>query len=602
MKKILITILSLIAALVMCFSFVACDGNSDSDNPPVNPGNSPTDTDKKPDDDKKPEEDPNAVSIKLNDALEVINGVLDSKGFTATASYSLSTKNTKAETDSIAIEKRGNKIKIDGDILDYETGYWYEYRYDGKYMFSQEMTAGDVDYIKYMMTSFVMDEEAEMTAHYDEETKTVTFYLNLADNVNKYLNPMYTAYGKSKKMGDMLDDYSNLLFGKKFDEVYDLVEAYIKNPKNTFGSLLDLLKEKAGIDVEALLKEFDVKVPAEIMKAVKARKLGEAVVGGYNYIKQVIGDMMGGMMPADVSADIDSDDDDDSASSDGMMSIAMGLYEAMLTSEVKPAQIEAGLAEIKAMMPVLKDLSVKGLIDMALEKNEKLDELYTAIKSGVKFKDISMTVALTIDENKTLTGVKADFLTSHTYTGKAPESYTLLADNDYLISAELKIEEYKTEVADFDIKFSDRADYKQSVAKVVYEVAEEGVSVYFETAGKKVEYVSYMVEIETPDGKTTQVKDVPEGAFKFDEKTSSFVFDAKFVQSVLENAIAGTHLTAFVHFDEDDDTWYGITLVYLNDDIEEVSDYLSGYFMEMIQNMIGKDMPGDTNVSTPNNN
>lgn len=600
MKKILITILSLIAALVMCFSFVACDGNND--NTPVNPGNSPTDTDKKPDDDKKPEEDPNAVSIKLNDALEVITGVLDSKGFTGTASYSMSTKNTKAETESFAIDKRGNKINIDGDILDYETGYWYEHRSDNQYLFNQQiMSAGEIDYIKYLIATFVgEDTDGEIVAHYDEETKTVTYTLNLAENVNKCLDPLYTAYSKSKTMGDMLDDYSNLIFGKKFDEVYAVVEAYIKNPKNTFGSLLDLLKEKAGIDVEALLKEFDVEVPAEIMKAVKARKLGEAVVGAYNYIKQVIGDMMGGMMPAAESADIDSNDDDNQgASSGGMMSIAMGLYEAMLTSEVKPAQIDAGLAEIKAMMPVLKDLSVKGLIDMALAEDEELGELYTAIKSGVKFTDISMTITLTVDENKTLTGVKAEFLTAHTYKGKAPESYVFLSDNDYLITAELKINEYKTEVEDFVIEFSPRSSYKHTAVKVVYEVADKDISVYYETAGNKVEFVSYFVEVETPDGEETQIEEVPEGAFKFDEKTSSYVFGAAFVKSMFENATAGTKLTVFVKYEKEDDTWYGITLVYLNDNIEEVSSYLSDYFMSVIKNFVGKDMPGDTNVSTP---
>lgn len=621
MKKILITILALIAALVMCFTFVACDNDTGNSPEGVNPGitdtgnndpngdgddnknpdddKKPSDDDKKPsgdEDDKKPEEEGTAVSIKLNDALKVIDGMWTAKGFTATASYSMSTKQTEEFTESVAIDKRGNKVKFaDEYIVDYETGYVYNNLGNGEYSFDQNLTAGDIDYVKYLITTFVGENtDSEITARYDEKTKTVKFYLNLADNVNKYLDPLYTAYSKSKKMGVMLDEYSELIFGAKFDQVYDLIEAYIKDPENTFGSVLELLEEKTGVDLEALLAEFDIDLPEEVMAAVKARKLGEAVTGAYNYIMQVVKDMIGGMMP---TADSEGVDVDEGSGSAGMESVAMGLLNAMIFEKIDSETIDATLADIKSMMPFLKEFSVKSLIDMAFEKSEELDELYTVIKDGVKFKDISMTVALTVDDNKMLTGVKADFLTTHTYTGEAPESYVFLSDNDYLITAELKIEEYKTEVADFDIKFSPDATYKRAVAQVVYEFTDKDISVYYETAGNKIEIAAYTVETQTPDGKLTQIQNVPEGAFKFDEQTSSFVFDAAFVKSVLEEATAGTYLRATVKFDEDDDMWYCITLVYLNDNIEEVSAYLSDYLMSIIKNIGGNDMPGDSNVS-----
>ncbi|MDE7165143.1 MAG: hypothetical protein K2O04_06980 [Clostridiales bacterium] len=566
MKKILITILALIAAFVLCFAFVACDG----DNSPTGTGSNPTDKN----DPTGDGDDPGTVSIKLNDALDVIDGVLSSKGFTATATYTLSSKNNEAVTESISIDKRGSKIKIDDVIVDYATGYVYTNVGGGEYTFGQEFTAGNIDYIKYMITSFAgKNTDAKLTAHYDEETKTVKLSVNLAENVNKYLDPLQTAYKNQKTLGAMLDEYSVLLFDKKFDEVYGIIEAYIKNPKNTFGSLLDLLKEKAGVDVEALLKEFDVNVPADILTAIKQRQIGAAVVGAYNYIK--------GYMSGNVG---------------GMTNIEVELLNAIMAAEVTPAQVEAALVEIKSMLQIFKELSFKTLIDTAFAQEQQPSELYTAIKNGVKFKDISMTVTFTVNDSKTVTGVKADFLVAHTYNGVAPENFTVLADNDYLISAEIKIDEYKTEATDFDIKFSPEAYYKTSVAQVMYEFTDKDISVYYETAGNTVKIARVDFEKYTPDGKLTTIENAPEGAFKFDEATSSFVFDAAFVKSVLENATAGTYLYANIVFDGDKGQ-YCVTLVYLNDNIEEVSSYLTDYFMSIIKNVGGSDMPGDPNVS-----
>ena len=154
MKKRLVTILSLVLAFVLCFSLVACGGDKGGNS--GNKGDGPENTD--------PPQTDNTISISVNDALDAVNGVLNAKGFTGTASYTLSTKNTEALTDNVTLDKRGSKLKIasknNETIIDFQTGYVY-YKYGDYYAYDHEFYANAFGYAQYLLASLEQDDDAK---------------------------------------------------------------------------------------------------------------------------------------------------------------------------------------------------------------------------------------------------------------------------------------------------------------------------------------------------------------------------------------------------------------------------------------------------------
>lgn len=582
MKKKLITILSLVLAFVLCFTLVACGGDESSKKPG------------KPSGGGKPEgEDPPAsestVSITLNQALDVIDNVLSVHGFTGEASYTLSTKNTEALTESAMLDKRGNKLKItvgtDEHIVDMATGYVYRSGENG-YTYDQAINANVVGYIQYVISN--LDEtvgENNVSAVYDEKAKTLTFAVDKSESVNKYLAPIQKAYKNNKKIGALLDDYCKLLFGKNFDSMYKSFEKYVGNSKNTVGTLLDALKAQ-GLDVEAILEMTGYGLPADQMNHIKARPLNQVVAGAFNYLMNNIG----GLMPT-----AEEDEDDIDYEYGGMQSFGLGLLNAMLFEEVTEKDVKTAMDGIGGLLTFVKTFDVKNAVDLALAKNDKTAEMYTVIKNGVQLDAASVTVTITVDEDKKVKGVKVDCFAAHTYNGKF-EGGMLLSDNDYRATAELVIDEYKTSTEDFVITLDPACDYKMPVVALLYEVTDKSVSVYYETAGKTVTVGSYILEVETPEGKTEQITNAAADAFKFDAATSSFVFDGALVKSALGDAAFGTSLNAIVFFDEDD-SGYAVTLTYVNADLQGLKDYARESLLALLQDYIGDKLPQSPNVA-----
>lgn len=583
MKKRLVTILSLIMAFVLCFSLVACGGDNGG-----NKGNGPNK--------KDPPQADNTVSISVNDALDAVNGVLNAKGFTGTASYTLSTKNTEALTDSLSLDKRGSKLKIaSGDeeiIVDLKTGYVY-YKHGDYYSYSNEFYANAFDYVQYLLVSLKQEDDAKkINAIYDEKSKTYTFTVEKADSVNKYLEPLQNAYKKDKTVGDSLNDYCKLLFGKDFDAMYTVFENYVKKPENTVGTLLGVLKE-AGLDVEAILEMFEIELDAELMAAVKARPLNKLIAGAYNFLMENLGNLL-------PLAEDETDEDLSDSEDGGMEALGMGLVNAMLFEEISDADITTALTGMKGLVAIVKNAAIKTTIDAALKDNAKAADLYTVIKDGVKLKNATMTLIFTVDDAKNITGVKLDYIVSHTYTGEAAEG-SILADNDYRATAEIVIDEYKTSTEDFVITGDPAMEYKTPIVMLVYNVTDKDVSVYYETSGKTVTVNSYILEWVTPSGEIREIQPEDENAFKFDAATSSFVFDKELVNLTLSDealsvylqqgySAFGTSLQAIVFFDDDEYNGYAITLTYVNDDWQAIYDYAYETVMGLIMGG-GSDAP-----------
>lgn len=576
MKKRLITILSLVLAFVLCFSLVACGGDK---------GGNGGGTDK-----KDPPQSDNTVSISVNDALDAVNGVLNAKGFTGTATYALSTKNTEKLTETVTLDKRGTKLKMASGseemIVDLQTGYVY-YKHGDCYSYSNEFYANAFGYAQYLLASLKQEDDAKkINVSYDEQAKTVTFTVEKADSVNKYIEPLQNAYKKNKKLGALLDDYCTLLFGKDFDNMYAEIEAYVKNPKNTVGTLLDALKDE-GVDVEAILEAFDVELDEEIMTAVKARPLNKLVVGAYNFIMQ----NLGGSMTLEDDSDNDISDDEGG----GMESFGMGLLNAMLYAEVTEDEITAGLQGISGMVATVKNtFTVKSIVEM-LKNNAQTADLYTVIKEGVKLTNANITLTLTVDDNKAVKGIKVDCYAAHNYKGEAAEG-SFLADNDYRATAELVIDEYKTSTEDFVISCDPAMDYKTSIISLVYEVTDKDVSVYFEAGNQTVNIADYRLYTQPLNGEPTLIENAAENAFRFDAETSSFVFDGALVKSALTGVEFGDSLYAVVYFDDDNYYGYAIALSYVNDDWQDIYNYLYEDTLNKILEFIGGAGSDDPNI------
>lgn len=571
MKKRLVTILSLVMAFVLCFSLVACGGN----------------------DDKSKQGSIKNVTISVSSAIDAVESVLNAKGFTGTASYSLSTKNTETLTVSGAFDKRGSKLKLtageDEMIVDYQTGYVY-YKGENGYTFEHGFYANAFDYAQYLLASLKQNAPTEsIDVVYNRKDNTVKYTMEKADSVNKYLTPLQSAYKKNKKLGALLNEYCTLLFGKDFDTLYGEVEKYIKNPKNTVGTLLNALKDE-GVDVEAILEMTGNSLPADQMTAIKARPLNKVVAGAFKFVMNNFGEMLPFAEEDgyDVGTDDSGSDDPDSEEGGGMTNMGMALLQAMLFEEVTEQEIATAMQGLSDGVAFIKNnFTVKSLVDMALADTEEAADLYTVIKDGVKLKNATMTLTLTVGDNRTITGFKIDNLISHTYKGTAAEG-SLLADNDYRATAEIVIDEYTTPTEDFVINFDPNCDYRVPIISLLYEVTDKNVSLYFEAGGKTANVtVKQGLRLETLDGDVIALENVPADAFKFDAATSSFVFDGAVVKSALENVDFGTTLFALVYFDGDENDLYAIGLSYVDDDWQAISNYLSDMVMDQIFGFIG---------------
>ena len=568
MKKRLTVILSLIMAFVLCFALVACGGDKGTNKPGPGPGPGPG-----------PDEPDNTVSISLNDAIDAIDGVLNAQGIVGTATYTLSTKNTEAVTDSVAFDKRGNKIKIiigsEDMIIDLATGYVYFKETTG-YKFAHEFYANEVSYVQHVLNGLKQaDATDKIKATYDEEAKTITLVEDLAEGFNKYLAPLQDAYKDKASLGELLDEYCDIFFGKSFDEAYTVIEDFVKDTNNTIGTLLGEL-EKLGVDVEAILEMTGLEMSEEELNAIKARPLDQVVAGAANFIMASLGDMM----PA-----ADGGDDEPVQGGDGMESLVMGLLQAMLFDDVSEEEVAAGLQGMKGLVGLVSAFKVDALIDMALKDIPQVADLYTVIKDNVRLKNATVTITLTQDDDKNITGIKVDCLASHTYDGEATEG-SFLADNDYRATAEIKIDEYTTSTEDFVINIDPACNYKTSVISLLYDVTDKDVSVYFEAGGNTVNMTSYSLYTQPLNGEVTPITDAAENAFRFDAATSSFVFDGALVKSALTDVEFGDSLYAVVFFDNDDYNGYVIALSYVNDDINDISDYLYNSAMESILDFI----------------
>ncbi len=543
----------MLLAFVLCFALVACDGqtpptnNPDGPEQPIGPGD--------------PINPPAGMaSMTVEQALNAVGKLFsDEDGWKGTASYKLSTADTDELKDTVGLEKRGNRVEIKlGDdqslIYDMTTGYAYEKRGDGYYA-SQLTSGGMVDYVRYLVGGALTDELAGAMFNYDKETGTAIFELDLAKKVNDALAPLYDAYKKGKNVNALLNAYCLQYINMSFDDIYTAVKTLVESYKDyTVNDVLVSLKA-AGLDLLAILEENGIVIGQEEMEVFGPRKIKEIVAGAYVYINN----MMAGMTADAGTSEVE----------DGMESVLAELLNAMFMEEYDDKTIDEAFTSIEAMIEGVLAMNVKTTIDGY--KDTLPNELYVMIQNGVKFEALKLNVTAVFDKDRNVSelNVKAEF--KHDYKG-ATEGLDVLADNNYYAEANFNVEEYTTDIDGFEFALEEGGvDLYAPLAHIVYSPDGTTVSVYLELGGAKVIVESIDVYVGSLLEEPTMVSNA--NTVTFNTITSCVEFSGELIAAFFnEETEAGYTITAVLHYEGDSDLTTTVNLVYLNDDIDQLSD------------------------------
>lgn len=591
MKKKIISVLSLIVALVMSFSLVGC-----------NDYEAPTGS--------------NTVKVPAQSVTSAINQIETAYGFKGELAVNLTSKATPPENISATVEKRGDKIKFTVDdedgaeeyIFDARSGIVYESEGAGA-VISQLCPANYVEYIEYLSEQLVSLPEADGELEYDANKKGVVFSYDGADTVNEYAKPLLDAYKFNKTVKSLIDSY----LGKFTEDVVsvDLILLMADSyADKTVDEILDLLPEIAPQSAEAVAalrqKIEDYFIDDALIEAVYSRKLGEMVTALTIYIKENSGDeedtpvSSESQKPADIEGGETGDGDTDVPEEEitegaGMTEFVMGAINAMLFEEVDPATVEATLNGLFVVVNTALLLPVKPLIDKYVP--DVSPDLYTFISKNVKVEKLNAEVVLGLkldNDTATFTGVKGKFEFSHNYRGDVTGLTTVLADNNYKAEFALDITEiYTSAVDDFTISFAPTADVVKLVAANAFGTYTSDYTVKTELLGRAVTAVTVNgVATGTNGGTLTEVS-VPAGV-RFDIPSTSLVISAEYINSVFaeigDDAAIAVSLTVDYTDPSLADDEITISVTRLTDDART-------YFLTSLQKIIGKISSGDDSGS-----
>lgn len=554
MKKRLIAFVSMLMAFVLCFALVACDGQT--------PTKTPTD----PNDPNKPikPEPTTTASMTVKQALNAVDKLLTGDdGWKGEASYKLSTANTDELTDAVKLDKRGNCVEIaigeESIIFDMGTGYAYYKEMSGYYA-SQMMFGGAVDYARYLVSGQLTDELTAASFKYDKQTGAAHFELDLAEKINNALAPLYDAYKKDKTVKALLNDYCTQYLNMTFDDIYTAIKTAVVAYKDKTVDEVLLTLKGLGLDIIALLKENGVEVTEKEMEIYGSRKIKEMVAGAYVYIME---------MMEETTAEGDEPELGE-AEGGGMETVMAELMNAMFMEEYDDDTIDEAFNSIETMIGGMLEIKVKKTIDDLAAQLPP--ELYVMIQNGVKFEELKVEMNAVFDKDNNISELNVAAAFKHDYKGET-DGLKVLADNNYNAEATLKIDEY-TDAEPFDIEFAEGGvNLNSDVTYIVYNLDGKNVSVYFELGGQEFNvtdiklYVGNLFD-EEPEQVTNAY------AVQFNAGTSCFEFSGEFVAKFWdENAKPGDAIMAVAYFGEDEDNYVSVTLVYMNDDIDQLMEF-----------------------------
>lgn len=504
MKKRFTALLSLLVALVMCFSFVACgsdNGGTGSD--PGGPGGGETPT------------TPSAAQM-FDKATAGLTELAKGDGFKGAMSYTVaSALAPEGVGDSVSVEKRGDMVKVDitgGEPLyiDTSSGYVYGKIKTGKsltaYYFPLERYAAYLEYFAASITppetelpgedapaptAQVSDPDAAFALtylkqmllsfmNYDDATKTLSLTVDVADTVNVFLDPLQSAYKANTSLKGLINNYIRLVTNYAF--TYDTLMASVANfvigsGDSTCGEILTLLNGY-GVDVIGLLEQFSMGLSAEQQAALNARTVREAVYGLNAFIAE-----MSKTAPAAAEGEAGTPGTGEgSTGSSPALEMLSAAAEYIFFAPVELPDDPKGekfVGEVdktlKAITSALELYKFKDLIDGLPAGHEAVTALIT---TDFDFEKLSLKASVTFGDNDVVTGVEFTAEAKHDYV--APENapyHPLLGNNNFKASVKLAVSEYLSAPAAFELPAVDNTYTVMAFLPLYGELADVNIEI-----------------------------------------------------------------------------------------------------------------------------
>lgn len=469
MKKKLLTIISLLVALVMCFTLAACgpktNGGDPSDDPNDNPNDNPNDD---PTDDPANEAD--KFFAKLSSA---VTSFYSNEGYEITVDGTATSEYMGSAEFSDSFKRAGDWLVIGGDensvesYYNIETGYAYTPLYVNDefagYTFSAGLPVGFVDYLSEAMenimqfdaavasdTAITMPEFVNIT--YNEDTSTATVKIDVTETANTLTAPLRNNYAEGS-LADVINDYLDIVApGLTLDTVVDTVKSLaIDNKNTTVGQLADILGTVAGIEdlsgqFESIL--LDSGLEQAQINAIMNRTLAEMIMGAIQGMTEEV--------PAD--------------------ELPYAILTAAFFAEVDITGYEDAIDQFATVIKtMLQGTNFRDSVDPTTA--------FGAFVAGnVEFTDLSAEFTVTFDAQERISAMTLDIGMAHNASDEDFAEGSFFADNNYTLNLEVEISEYNASV-EFEPEIEFYSD--PSMVSYVPVIAQSGkdVSVYIELGG-----------------------------------------------------------------------------------------------------------------------
>lgn len=548
MKKRFLTLLSLVMALVMCFALVACAGD-ESGLPGANGGGN-----------NGGGNDGTSVVVTAEEAAAQLDRLI-SDGYSGVITFAADTKKTDGIEFTADVKKLGEKVKLTfGDewyIVDVNTGYLYG-ETDSVYAM-QVIPTGAIDYaIGFIDENGINFDLASVMPTYDKTTKSMVYAIDFAPTVNDLLEPLYSAYALGKSVKALLNTYMLQLTGGllDFENILTLVDTLLVEYKDY--ELSDILDELALLPVDGI-NELIASIPEEVLERCDGRKIGEMVIGLYDYIEA----MLSGVMTLD-----DVEVTETPSVSDMLGGMVEGLLYALLDSPADMADFDEKHEQLTSLIDVALSYNVRDLVNNLTEESSAVRAF---ISNGITFKKIGGELTLKFDDDKTLKNIGLALEFSHKYSGPAIAGLELFSDNNYTVTVDFAVDFTAPSADEFVIDFDGATDGIDVVVAEVNAVINVNASspceIYVETYGNEIDTVSVTAELRLPDGETTEIEAT------YNKQTGVLTVPAQ--SGVAVGTVAHIELTL-----TSGDLEYRVyaTVVYLDYDVDNLAALLQGLF------------------------
>lgn len=573
MKKKLLVLLSLILSLVMCFSFIACNGD---------------------------EEDNVLIADKASAAFD---NLLTSEGYKGEASITYTSDvNTglAAYEKTLSFEKRGNRVMVQMPVLKYpeapaaegldaapetvtmtmivdiDTGYVYTAGENGKYTYEQLLPQGTFDYLMGALRAQTDGEQSTLPTNdelnYDGKTRTMSFDVDLASEINGLVDPLYKAYKNGDNMLQLVNAYLPVLSNGKYknlDGVFAEITKKLPVVKALTGK--DVLEMLAGygVDVYELLAAQGIEIDAATKAKIESRTVGEMAVALFDYLNEAF------VVPTDgdsTAGDGSADEGDPSTDEEQLQALIMGALDAMINAEVDPATMDAKLATAVSTVnlfatTMLTETDVKKTLDTALADNPVLLDV---IQNSVKFDKLGASFTVKFDGDYNIAELVVTAGLKH--TRKSEGAVGFFADNNYNVSMSLKLHDYTSTESDFEFDIVEKGELDDASA-IVYSGTTTSFDVYVEELDKFDVTVETDALVVTLDEDMDTV-DLEAGDITVNKANKTVTVSQKFIKRVLgENK----SVSVILGFEEGGEYAFGIFLDIYDYDVDSLTAFVTDF-------------------------